>query len=72
MNYENRVLIVCNTGATIGLGHLKRMLALAQALNKKGLRDVHFLIFGEFFKSSDLEEFDFEFVSNNEDFFIQL
>jgi len=72
MNYELGVLIVCNTGATIGLGHLKRMLALAQALNRMGVMNIHFLIFGEFIKSSELEGFDFNFVSENKDFSSEL
>jgi spore coat polysaccharide biosynthesis predicted glycosyltransferase SpsG len=66
------VLFVTNVGPTIGLGHLTRMLAVAQALKVQNFEDFHFLIFGEKIKSSELEGIDCEFIEGEIDFSYKL
>jgi spore coat polysaccharide biosynthesis predicted glycosyltransferase SpsG len=52
------VLLVCHVSAEIGIGHLSRLLALAQALKEDDIIIPEFLIFGDFFKKKELYNFD--------------
>lgn len=49
------VLVVCHAGASTGLGHLSRMLALIAALRTRGVTDLRMLVIGEEIKLSGLE-----------------
>jgi spore coat polysaccharide biosynthesis predicted glycosyltransferase SpsG len=63
-----RVLLVCYAGALIGLGHLSRLLALAQALKKTGSVQIEFLVFGESINRADLNDFKTHFFPTSTDF----
>ena len=63
-----RVLLVCYAGAHIGLGHLSRHLALAQALKKDGRVQVKFLVFGESVSKEGLNDFKTHFFPTSTDF----
>lgn len=49
-----RVLLVCQAGAALGIGHLTRMLALAQALSATDRADVRLLVQGNPLSREDL------------------
>ena len=51
------VLLVCHVNAEIGIGHLSRLLALAQALRKDNNVIPELLIFGNLFKKGELANF---------------
>lgn len=63
-----RVLLVCYAGALIGLGHLSRLLALAQALKKNGSVQIEFLVFGESIHRADLNDFKTQVIPASTDF----
>jgi spore coat polysaccharide biosynthesis predicted glycosyltransferase SpsG len=63
-----RVLLVCYAGAHIGLGHLSRLLALAQALKKDSRVQVEFLVFGESVSKAGLNDFKTNFIPNSTGF----
>ena len=54
---EQRIILVCYVGANIGLGHLSRLLALADVLRIEGKVQPEFLIFGESIKIKELSNF---------------
>lgn len=54
-----RVLLVCHASATMGLGHLARLLALAQAIRKTGSAESKFLIIGDAIENDELATFNF-------------
>ncbi|MBU1419562.1 MAG: glycosyltransferase [Proteobacteria bacterium] len=54
-----RVLLVCHASSTMGLGHLARLLALAQAIRKTGTVHPEFLIIGDAIKNDELSSFSF-------------
>ena len=62
-----RVLLVCYGGAHIGLGHLSRLLALAQALKKDSRVQSEFLVFGEPICKDGLNDFKTHFIPASTD-----
>lgn len=62
------VLLVCHASATIGLGHLARLLALAQALRKADKTSPEFLIFGDPVGNKELAPFNPIFLPLSKDF----
>ena len=52
-----KILLVCYVSSRIGLGHLSRLLALAQTLKKEKKVVPEFLIFGDLIKKDELEHF---------------
>jgi spore coat polysaccharide biosynthesis predicted glycosyltransferase SpsG len=52
-----KVLLVCYVGAEIGIGHLSRLLALAEVLKEKNNIISEFLIFGDLVKKKELSNF---------------
>lgn len=55
--------MVCHAGVGLGLGHLTRSLVVAKALQLNFDACVQFLIQGEAFTQSDLEQFNYRFIS---------
>lgn len=53
----SKILLVCYTSPKIGLGHLSRLLALAQTLKKNKKVVLEFLIFGDLIKKDELDSF---------------
>ncbi|MBD1134430.1 hypothetical protein IDH19_03940 [Pelagibacterales bacterium SAG-MED48] len=53
----SKILLVCYTSPKIGLGHLSRLLALAQTLKKDKKVVPEFLIFGNLIKKDELGSF---------------
>lgn len=62
------VLLVCYVSAEIGIGHLSRLLALAETLSKDNKVIPEFLIFGDLFKKNDLANFKVHSFSIKDDF----
>jgi len=52
-----RVLLICHVHSSIGIGHLSRLLALAETLEKNSRVIPEFLIFGDSIKKADLAKF---------------
>jgi len=63
-----RVLLVCHVSAEIGIGHLSRLLALADTLRKDSNVIPEFLIFGDFIKKDELVNFNVHAFSLVDDF----
>ena len=63
------ILLVCHVDAGIGIGHLSRLLALAQELRKNKNITPEFLIFGELIKKEELSNFKVHTFSLTESFF---
>jgi spore coat polysaccharide biosynthesis predicted glycosyltransferase SpsG len=61
-----RVLLVCHAGAALGIGHLTRSLAVAEALKQAGSCEVRLLIQGEPLDRADLSDVECEFISVDE------
>lgn len=53
----SKILLVCYVSSKIGLGHLSRLLALAQNLKKDKKAVPEFLIFGDLIKKNELDSF---------------
>lgn len=53
----HKILLVCYVSSKIGLGHLSRLLALAQTLKKDKKVVPEFLIFGDIIKKDELNDF---------------
>jgi spore coat polysaccharide biosynthesis predicted glycosyltransferase SpsG len=53
----SKILLVCYVSPKIGLGHLSRLLALAQTLKKDKKVVPEFLIFGDLIKKDELDSF---------------
>ena len=64
----NHVLLVCYVSSKIGIGHLSRLLALAETLRKDNKVIPEFLIFGDLVKKGDLEKFKVHSFSLEGDF----
>ena len=64
----NHVLLVCYVSSKIGIGHLSRLLALAETLRKDNKVIPEFLIFGNIIKKGDLEKFKVHSFSLEDDF----
>ena len=69
---KKNILLVCHAGSFVGIGHLSRLLALAQALRKINKSEVKFLIFGEQFQKQELELFDNTWLPISSNFEISL
>jgi len=54
---NSNALLICHLSSEIGVGHLSRLLALAQNLSEEGKVTPQFLIFGDFIKRNELESF---------------
>jgi spore coat polysaccharide biosynthesis predicted glycosyltransferase SpsG len=63
-----RILLVCYVGVNIGLGHLSRLLALADVLRKERKVQPEFLIFGDFIKKNELSNFNVHTFLLSDDF----
>tara|TARA_B100000787_G_C16184663_1_gene293912 strand:+ start:1065 stop:2060 length:996 start_codon:yes stop_codon:yes gene_type:complete len=64
----NRVLLVCYVSSKIGIGHLSRLLALAETLKKDNQVIPEFMIFGDLIKKGELEKFKVHSFSLEDDF----
>jgi spore coat polysaccharide biosynthesis predicted glycosyltransferase SpsG len=64
-----RVLLVCHVSSEIGIGHLSRLLALAQELRKNSNVIPEFLIFGNVIKKDELANFKIHAFSLTDGFF---
>ncbi len=62
------VLLVCHASSSMGLGHLARLMALAQAIRKTGSAQPEFLIFGDTIENEELASFNFSCHSPENDF----
>ena len=63
-----RALLICHVSAEIGLGHLSRLLALADTLRKDNNVIPEFLIFGDFIKKDELASFNVHAFSLTDNF----
>jgi len=61
-------LLVCHVSPEIGLGHLSRLLALADTLRKDNIVIPEFLIFGDLIKKNELDNFNVHAYSLVDDF----
>ena len=61
-------LLVCHVSSEIGIGHLSRLLALAETLRKDNNVIPEFLIFGDFIKKDELANFNIHAFSLTDDF----
>ena len=64
----SKILLVCYISHKIGLGHLSRLLALAQTLKKDKKIIPEFLIFGDLTKKDEIESFVVHNFSIEDDF----
>lgn len=62
---KEHVLLVCHAGKLMGLGHIKRMLVLADALTTEGIYRVSFLVFGEPVLGVGLSNFQHIYVNDD-------
>lgn len=67
-----KVLIVCQAGEGIGLGHFSRCLVIAKSLEKRFKAEVHWLIQGNPFEREDLNKFPHRFLPPDQDLTKQL
>ena len=65
-----KVLLVCNVNQDIGIGHLSRLLALANTLKKDNRVIPEFLIFGNLIKKDELENYKIHNFSLDSDFIL--
>lgn len=65
----HRVLLICHISPDIGVGHLSRLLALAEKLKENNKVIPEFLIFGNSIKKDDLAKFKVHFFSLVDDFY---
>jgi len=65
---EISVLFVCYAKASVGLGHLTRLIALAQAIKKKSDAQLDFLVIGEPIERKSLLDFNVTFLSPSDEF----
>jgi len=63
-----RALLVCHVSSEIGIGHLSRLLALAETLRKDNNVIPEFLIFGDFIEKNELDNFNVHAFSLADDF----
>jgi spore coat polysaccharide biosynthesis predicted glycosyltransferase SpsG len=63
-----KTLLVCYVSSEIGIGHLSRLLALADTLKKDNKVIPEFLIFGNLIKKNELENFKVHNFSLDDDF----
>ena len=65
---KKKILLVCHADSTTGLGHLSRLLALAQCLKKIDNLEIEFLIFGDNLINEELKFFTVKELSIQHDF----
>ena len=53
----SRILLICHVTAETGIGHLSRLLALAEELKQNNNISVEFMIFGYMMKENQLAEY---------------
>lgn len=63
------VLLICSVSPEIGMGHLSRLLSLANTLKKDKKIKTEFLIFGDLVKTNELSQFTVYNFSLNENLF---
>ena len=63
-----RALLICHVSPEIGIGHLSRLLALAETLRKDNNVIPEFLIFGDFIEKNELDNFNVHAFSLADDF----
>ena len=63
-----KALLVCYVSSEIGIGHLSRLLALADTLKKDNKVTIDFLIFGDLIKKNELDKFKVHNFSLESDF----
>jgi spore coat polysaccharide biosynthesis predicted glycosyltransferase SpsG len=68
----SNILLVCYVDAEIGIGHLSRLLALAETLRKNNNVIPEFLIFGELIKKDELSNFNVHVFSLMDDFVVTI
>ena len=54
---KRRVLLICHVGSEIGIGHLSRLLAVAETLRKDNKVIPEFLILGDFIRKAELSNY---------------
>jgi spore coat polysaccharide biosynthesis predicted glycosyltransferase SpsG len=64
----SHVLLICHVSSKIGMGHLSRLLALAETLRKNNKVIPEFLIFGDFIRKDELAKFKVHSFSLEDDF----
>ena len=67
-NKMRKALLVCYVSSEIGIGHLSRLLALANTLKKDNKVILDFLIFGDLIKKKELDKFKVHNFSLDSDF----
>ena len=67
-----KILLICFVSPKIGVGHLSRLLALAQVFRKNNKLVPEFLIFGNLFKEKELSNFNVHHFSLEDDFKITI
>ncbi len=65
-------LIVCHCGPSIGLGHLKRSILIANLLTEKLNMKVSLLIQGETFKLKNIEKFSVNIIKFTDNLFLKI
>ncbi len=65
---KRHILLVCHANASVGLGHLSRLLALAQSLRKNSNYKSEFLIFGDNIEKNELNLFKTKLLPLSSDF----
>jgi spore coat polysaccharide biosynthesis predicted glycosyltransferase SpsG len=63
-----KALLVCYVSSEIGIGHLSRLLSLADTLKKDNKVTLDFLIFGDLIKKNELDKFKVHNFSLDSDF----
>ena len=61
----SHVLLICHVSSKIGMGHLSRLLALAETLRKNNKVIPEFLIFGDFIRKDELAKFKVQISTSN-------
>lgn len=64
----SRILLICHVTAETGIGHLSRLLALAEELKQNNNISVEFMIFGYMMKENQLAEYKTHIFPFNADF----
>ena len=67
VSWPANVLVACNAGDGVGLGHLSRSLVAAEALRSRLGADVRLLVQGNQINRSDLDTFPHRFVTKDQD-----
>ena len=68
----SKILLVCCVSSMIGMGHISRMLVLANKLKSTNLVTPEFLIFGDLVKKNELTNFNVHNYSLEKNFVTSL